>query len=240
VDADKDRQDRLAWISRVTASPPIVHPEAPNGAVWNTDPKCYQLMAEQLHQGARTLETGAGVSTVLFAAWGCDHLAVVPFQNEADAVVRYCDEHEISRDTLRFDVRPSELALPELAGTIDQLDLVFIDGCHGFPIPIIDWFYGAGLLRKGGVVIFDDIQLPQVSSFIDSFLGRDDRWQQLESTEKWAAFRRLSEGPLGENQVHQPFFPDSARTPLRRVKDAIPLNVRTSLWKILHGSAKSQ
>ena len=29
------------------------------------------------------------------------------------------------------------------------LDVVFVDGGHGFPVPMIDWFYGAGRLRRG-------------------------------------------------------------------------------------------
>jgi hypothetical protein len=176
------------------------------------------------------------MSTVLLAAWGCDHLAIVPFQNEVNAIIEYCVEHQIQSDSLDFDVRPSEVALPTLASSHDGLDLVFIDGCHGFPMPIIDWFYGAALLRRGGVVIFDDVQLPQVRSLIETFIGRDHRWERLAATGKWMAFRRLSEGPLVEGELSQQFFPKTPRAPLRRAKDAVPLSVRTAVWKSLHGN----
>jgi hypothetical protein len=225
VDESTASDERLAWVERIVAAPPVVHPEAPNGAVWSTDANCYRLMAEHVTRGSRTLETGAGVSTVLFAAWGCDHLAVVPFANEAQAVERYCDEHFIPRSSLKFDLRPSEVALPTLAGT-GQLDLVFIDGSHGYPLPVIDWFYGAGLLRRGGVVVFDDVQLPQVESLIETFIQPDPRWEALAATGKWKAFRRTSEGPLAEGEWNQPFFPKPPPGLVRRAKDLVPVEIK--------------
>ena len=88
---------------------------------------------------------------------------------------------------------------------------MFIDGCHGFPVTIIDWFYGAGRLRRNGVVVFDDVQLPQVSLLIETFLAPDDRWQELETTPKWAAYRRLSEGLLSEDWSKQIFSKQEAQ-----------------------------
>ncbi len=205
MENDDSAENRIATVRKVTDSPPVVHPEAPGG-VWRTARECYDLMANHVGRGSRTLETGAGLSTALFAAWGCDHLAVVPSRREATAIEAYCAENGISTDSLTFDFRPSEVALPDRADS-GELDLVFIDGCHGFPVTIIDWFYGAGRLRRNGVVVFDDVQLPQVSLIIETFIALDDRWQELEKTPKWAAYRRLSEGLLSEDWSQQPFFP---------------------------------
>jgi hypothetical protein len=236
-------EDRVAWVDRIAADPPVVHPGSPDGAVWRTEASCYRFMAEHVRKGWRTLETGAGLSTVLFAAWECEHVSVVPFAEEAGAIESYCDSHSIPRHSLHFDLRPSEIALPSMLGS-DPLDLVFIDGSHGFPMPIIDWFYGAGLLRRGGVAVFDDVQLPQVRSFVELYLEPDPRWLPLASTAKWVAFRRDSEGSLAEGEWEQDFFPKhevspapglsprpeaSARpapTLLRRVKDVVPLSVK--------------
>jgi hypothetical protein len=140
----------------------------------------------------------------------------------------------IDRASLTFDIRPSEVALPQLAGS-DELDLVFIDGCHGYPMPIIDWFYGAGLLRKGGVVVFDDVQLPQVRELIETTVEPDDRWQRLAATGKWMAFRRMSEGTLAESESNQPYFPSPNSTPWRRCKDAIPLSIKQLLRNPFRG-----
>ncbi len=231
---DTERQ-RLAIAREIIASPPVVHPGAPNGKVWNTEQSCYELMAGHVRPGSRTLETGAGVSTALFAAWGCDHTAVVPFADEATAIAAYCHEAGIDTSTLRFDLRPSERALPELIGS-SPLDLVFIDGAHGFPMPIIDWFYGAGLLRRGGVVVFDDVQLPAVSTFLNTYVELDDRWERIGGTPKWRAYRRLSEGTLSEHESRQPFFkvppPQGLARASRLVKDAVPLRLRQ--WLASH------
>lgn len=235
MDIDEGVEERLAAVKRVVASPPRVHPGAPNGAVWRTQRSCYDFMARHVRKGSRTLETGAGVSTALFAAWGCQHLAVVPFPDEMDVITAYCSDMGVDASSLSFDLRPSEVALPDLVGSGER-DLLFIDGSHGFPLPIIDWFYGARLLRKGGVVVFDDVQLPQVSSFLNTFIESDDRWPRLAATPKWRAYRRLSEGPLAEGEWEQPFFPPlpSSRESrwLRSLKDAVPLTVRKQLARI--------
>lgn len=228
METQSTMDERLAWVDRVIAVPPRVHSTSPDGTVWNTEASCYRFLAREVKRGSRTLETGAGMSTVLFAAWECDHLAVVPFASEADAVERYCDEQNIARQSLAFDIRPSEVALPTLAGG-ERLDLVFVDGCHGFPSPIIDWFYGAGLLRKGGVVVFDDVQLPQVNVLLETFVEPDPRWERVASTSKWRAFRRLSEGPLGEEWFDQPFFPSPPPGFMRRARDLVPLSIKKRL-----------
>ena len=204
---DPAHTERLAIIERVVASPPLIHPKAPLG-VWATLPECYEFMAAQVHKGARTLETGAGISTVLFAAWGCEHTCVVPIASQRDGLYAYCGEAGIDTSRLTIDVRRSEEALPLLAGD-GELDLVLVDGNHSFPIPIIDWFYGAGRLRAGGIVIFDDLPLVQVSHFLSWYLDRDPRWERIVHTREWAAYRRLSEGPPSDLwHGEQPFLVD--------------------------------
>ena len=228
MEKDDSVETRIATVRQVIDTPPAVHLAAPGG-VWATASSCYDFMANHVRRGSRTLETGAGISTVLFAAWRCDHLAVVPDPSQAKAIQAYCVENGIDTDTLTFDLRPSEVALPDRADS-GELDLVFIDGCHGFPLPIIDWFYGAGRLREKGVVVFDDVQLPQVSLLIQKFIEPDDRWEELKKTPKWRAYRRMSEGFLGEEWSNQPFFPATlGNRAMRTLKDHMPLSVRKKL-----------
>ena len=221
--------ERLDVLEQVIADPPVVHPEAPNGSAWRTSRRCYEFLAQEVGPDSRTLETGAGLSTVLFSAWGCRHTAIVPDPVEADAIMSYLHGHGFPTGSLTFDLRPSEEALPALAGG-EQLDVMFIDGAHSFPAPIIDWFYGAGRLTRGGIVVFDDIPLPAVSSFLDSYLDRDDRWERIAGTRKWRAYRRLSEGSLAEHEASQQFFvgprPPAGQRVLGRVGALVPRQVR--------------
>ena len=57
---------RLAVLERVLNEPPMIHPDAPNGSAWRTSRRCYEFLAQESGPGSRTLETGAGLSTVLF------------------------------------------------------------------------------------------------------------------------------------------------------------------------------
>jgi hypothetical protein len=152
----------------------------------------------------------------------------MPSPEEARLIQEYCAREDINTETLRFDLRPSEVALPDLIGN-GELDLVLIDGGHGFPLPTIDWFYGAGRLRSGGVVVFDDIQLPQVRSLIDMSVMPDPRWHFMKQTTKWMAFRRLSEGSLAESEASQPFFPEPKPSISARTKNLVPVGIKRAL-----------
>lgn len=212
-------QDRIADIERVLADPPQVHPRA-NG-VWSTDPACYEYMATLAKHGSRTLETGLGVSTVLFALWGCQHTCVVHSESEVIACRNYFKAHGISEEKVDFQIGPSELVLPNL--TLHDLDLVFVDGCHGFPLPVIDWFYAASMLRAHGVAVLDDAQLLQVRLGLFDFLNKDPRWVRTRRRSKWVAFQRRESGALGEEWEQQPFL----GIPLRiRCEGLVPTSAR--------------
>jgi len=202
--------DGLAVVERLLADPPRVHEELNAPAdlgVWLTERECYEFIADRVRAGARTLETGLGVSTALFLALGADHTCVVPSQTQVAELRRYCDAHGIDTDRLHVELGRSEDVLPNLC--IDALDMYLIDGSHGFPMPMVDWLYGARLLRRGGVVVLDDRQLPAVTAVVD-FLDADPRWRALTRTHKWAAFERLADGALGEDWYDQPFYAGSA------------------------------
>lgn len=215
------------------ADPPVVHyltyEDLQSGqlsGVHSTEEGCYRFLADVSGGGSRTLETGSGISTVLFASWGCHHQCITPSQVEVDAVLDYCRNHSISTDRVHFDVSPSDQVLVNNDET-EPLDVVFIDGGHGFPIPMIDWYYGAGRLKRGGTLVIDDIHLPAVK-VLRSFIDLDDRWRHLDGTAKWVAYERLSEGGLGEDWYDQPFY----RMPGSRLRPVGP--VEAKLRRVLH------
>jgi predicted O-methyltransferase YrrM len=55
---------------------------------------------------------------------------------------------------------PDYLALPQLVAEGRRFDLVFIDGWHSFDYVMLDAFYADILLQSGGVVGFDDCEMP--------------------------------------------------------------------------------
>lgn len=221
---------RFEVIDEVLADPPVVHymseadfVQSRQSGVWSTDRSCYEFLAERCAADSDTLETGSGVSTVLFAAWGTNHTVVTPGPQEAKAIEDYCRQRHIATDRLTFEVSTSDVALPRRRP--DPLDLVLIDGGHGFPTPLLDWYYAGGCLRKGGTLVVDDLQLPAVK-VLNDFLSRDGRWLAVGGNGKWVAYERRSEGPLGEDWFLQPFFDGP---PLPTLSGPIELKLRSGL-----------
>lgn len=61
---------------------------------------------------------------------------------------------------------PSELELPKLLEMGVRVDFAFIDGWHTFDHCLLDFFYINKLLNVGGVICFDDVNMPSVSKVI--------------------------------------------------------------------------
>jgi hypothetical protein len=109
--------------------------------------------------------------------------------------------------------------LPQL--DIADLDLLLIDGGHGFPHPAIDWYYGALHLKAGGIVVIDDVQLPSVKDFLVDYLDKDPRWTKVGGDYKWHAYRKVGDFSVREEWTHQEFL-GHARLPLgNRIKIAV-------------------
>jgi len=123
-----------------------------------------------------TLETGAGSSTIVFAAGGADHEAVSPSTAEHEAIVAECARLGISTERLRFHVGLSHEVLA--AREPRPLDLALVDGAHGFPYPVLDWWYLADQIKIGGLVVLDDAYMPPVGMVVD-FLRRSPAWEVL-------------------------------------------------------------
>lgn len=176
-------------VAAIVADPPKVHPDAPQG-VWSTDDDCYQLIATRVGAESRTIETGCGVSTVVFAARGAHHTCVTPYAAEADAIVGWCERHGLATDHLTFEIGSSFDVLPALDPV--AYDLVFIDGEHHHPAPTIDWYYTARALRRGAVVVVDDVQLP-APRLVADYMRSLPSFRTLARTTKWAALELADE-----------------------------------------------
>ncbi len=131
-------------------------------------------LERELDPAYATLETGAGTSTIVFAAAGTEHEAVTPDEGERERILAECERRGVSTKRVSFLIGPSHLVLP----TVPQrpLDLVLIDGAHGFPYPILDWWYLAPRLRVGGRLLVDDCYLPPVAALVD-FLRAQSGWE---------------------------------------------------------------
>ena len=97
----------------------------------------------------------------------------------------------------------SEHVLPKL--DTGPLDVVLIDGRHGFPAPFIDWFYTAGKLKTGGLLVVDDTCLwpPKV---LRDLLAEQPQWELIRDFHlRCSVFRKVGEGSEWGDWTDQPF-----------------------------------
>ena len=146
------------------AAPPGLH--GAGDEYWGLAWAALEWLERNVEPGLATLETGAGSSTIVFAARGADHTAVTPDAAEESRIRAAARELAIDDAKVRFLIGSSHEVLPDWDG--GALDLVLIDGAHGFPYPILDWWHLAPKLRVGGRIVLDDAYMPAVGTLVDA------------------------------------------------------------------------
>jgi precorrin-6B methylase 2 len=146
------------------SQPPGLHGEG--SEFWGLAWPALEWLEREVQPGMRTLETGAGSSTLAFAAGGAEHVAVTPDASEEERIRAQADRMRIDHSRLRFEIGPSHEVLPRLQH--GPLDIVLIDGAHGFPYPVLDWWYVAPHVKVGGRVLVDDAYMPPVAALVDA------------------------------------------------------------------------
>ena len=138
----------------------------------------------------RSVETGAGRTTVLLSRLSPDHTV---FAVDAGGSISAARSHPRFRaETVRFVEGVTQRTLPrhQFEG---PLDLALIDGPHGYPFPDLEYFYLYPLLNPGALLVVDDIHIPTVRHMFD-FL-REDAMYRLEEIAGETAFFRRTDAP---------------------------------------------
>ena len=191
-------------VAELLRDPPRLHLDETGGVTsWRLADDVLDFLDKTVTSECHTLETGEGVSTILFALKGASHVCVSPNEYSVQRIQEFCATHGISTDRLTFTMTPSDIALPGLNGL--ELDLVLIDGGHGFPIPFLDWHYTARLLKVGGYMIVDDTQL-WTGQVLKDFLLTEPEWEvHLDLYPRSVILRKKLKGGPGKEWVDQPY-----------------------------------
>ena len=195
--------DRLARVTQnapvddtpitdaIRSAPPGLH-----GAdeYWGLAWAALEWLERNVRPGWSTLETGSGASTIVFAAAGARHEAVTPDAGEESGSAPAVSSSASTRPTSRSGSAPRTRCWRD--GSRDLLDLVLIDGAHGFPYPILDWWHLASPRpASAGTVLLDDAYLPAVAAIVD-FARSSDAWRVEDAVSfRTARLTKLADEP---------------------------------------------
>jgi predicted O-methyltransferase YrrM len=158
-------------------------------------PEVLRFLYETVQPDWQTVETGTGYSTIVFAARSGRHTAISPVDAEHQRIHEWCREHGVPMDHVTFMAARSEAVLPALS--TNPVDLALVDGGHKFPIPFIDWFYLAGRLKVGGLMVIDDTQI-RTGDILKRFLSMEEgRWALHATFPRTVVFRKEVEDWFG-------------------------------------------
>jgi predicted O-methyltransferase YrrM len=146
------------------AAPPGLH--GAGDEYWGIAWAALEWLERHVEPGMASLETGAGSSTIVFAARGANHEAVTPETAEEHRIRNACEQLGVDHSSVRFLLGSSHEVLPRWESR--PLDLALVDGAHGFPYPILDWWHLAPHLRVGGRMVLDDAYMPAVGALVDA------------------------------------------------------------------------
>lgn len=187
------------------------------GKTWNTGgfteehlQKLLDFLGKELPERPALLETGAGNSTIAMLLLQPGRLtSICPEQALFERIRSYCDQHGIDTRSWSTYVEGSEWALPKLADLSRAagpvLDFALIDGCHNWPMVFVDFCYVDYLLRRGGYLMIDDLNLHSVKE-LGRLLQEGKEFAHVLDLGKAIVFRKETEGRSLPEWVHEPYI----------------------------------
>lgn len=199
-------------LAELLADRPALHLGADGAPVsFAVGDRVLSFIDQHLTSGMPTAETGAGLSTIVFAMHGASHAAITNKQDETERIEAYCTPRGIDVSSVTFIVGNSADVLPS-AG-LHRLEMVLIDGRHAFPSPFLDWYYLSRAMVVGGLLIVDDTQL-WTAQVLRDFLLEEPGWAlEADLSPRCSCFRLIAPIDHLAEWTDQPFvFRQSSAT----------------------------
>jgi len=137
-----------------------------------------------------SVETGCGASSIVFATYAQRHTAYTYDDRDSDnSSVSFATEYpDFNADRVKWVFGPTQRTIFADPLTED-VDIILIDGPHGYPFPELEYFAFYKHLKPGGILIVDDIHIPSIYNFY-KFLMQDDGFRSHGVSMTTAYFQR--------------------------------------------------
>jgi precorrin-6B methylase 2 len=142
-------------------------------------------------------ETGCGGSTIVLSHVSEQHIAFA-IEGKDRTISELRADSSLKGEKVVFVEGETRHTLPGY-GFRAELDLVLLDGPHAYPLPQLEFAHLFPLIRVGGWLVIDDIQIPSVHQLFE-FLRREPEVVLEEVVVRTAFFRRagvVDRGPDG-------------------------------------------
>jgi predicted O-methyltransferase YrrM len=167
------------------------------------------LRALACHAAARPLghsvETGTGKSTLLLSHLSAHHVVFTDDDaGRGDSLALVRAAPLLRTGVVEFVVGPTQRTLPGHRFA-SPLDLVLIDGPHGFPFPHLEYYFVYPHLAPGALLVLDDIHIRTVNDLF-RFLRADAMFELQEVVHTTAFLRRTTVAtfdPVGDGWWRQ-------------------------------------
>lgn len=136
---------------------------------------------------AHSMETGSGVSTIVFSHLSADH-KVFAVEHGNGSISNVRNSSLFNASSVEFIEGPTQLTLPKFTFQ-NKLQLALIDGPHGYPFPDMEYYYIYPQLETGALLLLDDTQIPNIRNMYE-FIKADDMFDLVDEFGNTAFFRR--------------------------------------------------
>jgi hypothetical protein len=145
---------------------------------------------------ARTAETGCGKSTILFSNFSRDHQAFAMDDRAHErSSVAYFERCPAARPAaVRFIFGPTQKTVATTTFK-RPLDVVLLDGPHGYPFVDLEYYYFYPHLKPGGYLLLDDIHIASIARMAD-ILAEDAMYEVVEVVEHKTLILRRTKAPM--------------------------------------------
>jgi Methyltransferase domain len=168
------------------------------------------LEALVTHSSARplthTAETGTGKSTLLLSHLSEDHTVFTSDDSSNTSLGRVMESPLLNRERVHFVLGPTQSTLTRHT-FLHPLQLVLLDGPHGYPFPEMEYWSFYPHLEENGLLIVDDIHIPTIGRLFE-FLREEQMFDDLGAVHTTAFFRRNATelfDPFGDGWWRQNF-----------------------------------